>query len=178
MSGISHEEETGSYVVTLAGAEVGRFTTRSQALRALEHGTGHTLGSPFVYGGSRDRSRTTPRAPEVDLTAPATVTRGRNGLPWTDASALKAAKVDSPETFRQAQRWDSAVIRYSRAGLCGPCASQAAWAGQIGYSRVRPPCEECAPIVADFPGAEHVNGWRSWPERTVFHRPRRDSVSA
>lgn len=86
-------------------------------------------------------------------------------------------KADPPETMRQAQRWDSAFTRYARAGLCSPCASQAAWAGQSGYTRARPPCETCAPIVADFPGAQHVNGWRSLPEMERDRHEGRDSVT-
>lgn len=99
-------------------------------------------------------------------------------LALTDIGAFKAGRVDPPETMRQAQRWDSAFTRYARADLCARCASQAAWGGQIGYARVHAPCKTCAPIVADFPGAEHVNGWRSWPEMTVHHRPRGDSGAA
>lgn len=98
-------------------------------------------------------------------------------LPLTDAGAVKARKVDLSETARQAQRWDDAFTRYTRAGLCGSCASQAAWAGQIGYARAHPPCADCAPIVADFPGAEHVNGWRSLPEMARDRRRGRTSAT-
>lgn len=83
---------------------------------------------------------------------------------WSDIAAVKAGRVDPPETMRQAQRHDLAVLRYTSAGLCRRCASQAAWAGQIGYARVWTPCGACALIVCTFPGAEHVNGWRSLPE--------------
>lgn len=98
-------------------------------------------------------------------------------LPWTDVAAFKTGRIDPPETLRQARRWDSAFTRYTRAGLCPRCASQAAWAGQIGYSRVHPPCEGCAPIVANFPGARHVSGWRSLPEMKRDRRPPGESAS-
>lgn len=72
---------------------------------------------------------------------------------------------DEPETPRQARRWDDAYSRYLRAGLCSKCASQSAWAGQYGYDRAAPPCAECIPAMQSFPGADHVNGWKSIPER-------------
>ena len=105
--------------------------------------------------------------PAVDRTSPN----------WSDVAAFKSGEVDPPESLRQARRWDAACSRYTRAGLCSRCASQAAWGGQIGYSRVHAPCEACAPIIADFPGAEHVNGWRSLPEMSRDQRPQRDSAT-
>src|SRR5699024_126212 len=151
-----------------------------QALRALENGTGHVLGSSGATStrSRRHRGHKGPSGPAPATEAPEVPEVTHAEVHWSDVAAHRAGRVDPPETLRQAQRWDSAVARYAHAGLCTPCASQAAWGAQIGYSRVRPPCEECAAAVAEFPGAEHVNGWRSWPERTVHHRPRRDSVAA
>lgn len=177
-SGIAWDEIAGSYAVALEGKVLGHFPTHLRALRALENGTGYTLGAPTTPGtGSRTvnaRTRPVETTPGVEHFQAET---GRAGMPWTDVAAHRAGRVDPPETLRQAQRWDSACARYARAGLCARCSSQAAWAGQIGYSRVHAPCEDCAPIVAEFPGAEHVNGWRSLPEMTRDRGPRRNPAS-
>lgn len=179
MNAITRDPEHGDYLVTLGGVERGRFPTHLQALRALENGTGTALGSPTLYP---TRSRTSAGRTGTPVGVSGTgehvpVRSGRAVMPWTDVAAMKVGKIDPPETPRQAKRWDSAFTRYSRAGLCDRCASQAAWGGQIGYCRVDPPCESCSPIVAEFPGAGHVNGWRSLPEMTRDRRPHRDSVS-
>lgn len=88
----------------------------------------------------------------------------RTSPDWSDVAAFKAGKVDPPETMGQARLWDATNGWYLKAGLCGRCASQAAWGHQIGWSRVRPPCETCAPITAAFP-LEQVNDWRSVPKQ-------------
>lgn len=85
-------------------------------------------------------------------------------MPLTDIGAMKAGKVDPPETLAQARRWDRAHAWYLRAGLCGRCASQMAWGHQIGWGRVHPPCESCLLIIGTFPLIQ-VNGWRSVPKQ-------------
>lgn len=177
-SDIAWDETTETYAVALGGKVLGRYPTHLQALRALENGTGHTLGPPQAPGmrSRTENGRTAPAEAVPEVERPASTAR-RTSMPWTDVAAFKAGKVDPPETLRQAQRWDSAVTRYTRAGLCARCASQAAWGGQIGYTRVHAPCEYCAAIVADFPGAEHVNGWRTLPEMRRDRGPLGDSVS-
>lgn len=56
-----------------------------------------------------------------------------------------------PETPAQAAAWTVAKARYTRAGLCPRCAAQGAWGHQLGFSNVKPPCDQCQPIVATFP---------------------------
>lgn len=67
---------------------------------------------------------------------------------------------DTPETQRQAERWDEVKAHYLRQGLCGPCAAQAAYGHQLGWRRVLPPCDVCFPIVVRFPG-KGAGDWRS-----------------
>jgi hypothetical protein len=43
-------------------------------------------------------------------------------------------KAATPETTRQARTWDVNFNAYKDAGFCPPCASQAAWGHQIGFS--------------------------------------------
>jgi hypothetical protein len=67
---------------------------------------------------------------------------------------------DRPETNRQARTYQATKLHYQRLGLCRFCAAQAAWGHQIGFSKVKPPCHECQPLVDTFPVA--VPGrWRS-----------------
>lgn len=68
-------------------------------------------------------------------------------------------KDDGPETMRQSRTWEVIKNRYLRLGLCHTCASQAAYGHQLGFSRIHPPCPDCAPIVAtfEFPA---VTPWR------------------
>lgn len=151
-NGIAWDETTKDYAVALGGEVLGHFPTHLQALRALENGTGHTLGAPSAPG-TRSRlhkGHTAPSGQEPESETYGSPEEGQAVPHWSDVTALKAGRVDPPETMRQARRWDTANVRYTRAGLCTMCASQAAWAGQIGYSRVHPPCEECAPVVAEF----------------------------
>ncbi|WP_440132483.1 FDXHR family putative zinc-binding protein [Brachybacterium paraconglomeratum] len=49
-SGIAWDESTESYAVALGGKVLGHFPTQLQALRALENGTGHTLGDVTAVG--------------------------------------------------------------------------------------------------------------------------------
>jgi hypothetical protein len=67
-----------------------------------------------------------------------------------EQSARRSTK---PETMAQARAYDRKVRRYRRLGLCGACASQAAWGHQCGFGKINDPCTECAPIVAAFPDA-------------------------
>jgi hypothetical protein len=50
----------------------------------------------------------------------------------------------SPETLRQARRWDETAARYRTRGLDPVCAAQLAWGHQVGFSQVHPVCDECA----------------------------------
>lgn len=71
-----------------------------------------------------------------------------------------------PETPSRAQEWQRAYGWYDRAGLCPRCSAQGAWGVQLGYSNVKPPCNPCAVIVAEFP-AERSNGWRRLHRETA-----------
>ena len=67
---------------------------------------------------------------------------------------------DVPETQRQAQRWDAVKAHYLRKGLCAVCAAQAAYGHQLGFGRVKPPCDACVPLVTRFPG-KGAGDWRT-----------------
>lgn len=70
---------------------------------------------------------------------------------------------ESPETRSQAHTWEVTANRYQAEGLCRGCAGQAAYGHQLGFSRVRPPCAECRPLVAGFPrSAGRGNPWRKF----------------
>jgi hypothetical protein len=86
----------------------------------------------------------------------------------TDATAVKAERPE-PESPRTARRWDGAKAAYLRDGLCHRCAAQAAWGHQLGFSRIRPPCADCRPIVDRFPVSE-ASPWRRFP--VASQRPR------
>jgi hypothetical protein len=58
---------------------------------------------------------------------------------------------EPPETIHQAKRWETVKNRYLAAGLCVNCASQAAYGHQLAFSRIHPPCDDCAAVVAGFP---------------------------
>jgi len=70
------------------------------------------------------------------------------------------------ETPRQARRWQQVYGWYDRAGLCPRCCAQGAWGHQLGFSNVKPPCNPCAVIVAEFP-AKVSNGWCQLTQRTA-----------
>lgn len=72
---------------------------------------------------------------------------------------------DSVETLWQARSFDTNKRHYQGLGLCGPCAAQAAWGHQLGFSRIDPPCGVCQPLVDTFP-VDKPGMWRS-------HSPRR-----
>lgn len=70
-------------------------------------------------------------------------------------------KRHDPESKTQARVWTRKNKRYTNAGLCPDCAAQAAWGHACGFGKVRPPCKQCAPIVAmfDTPGPKG-SPWR------------------
>jgi len=88
-----------------------------------------------------------------------------------------------PETIEQAVTWDRVKARYVDDGLCHACAAQAAYGHQLGWlyvsdrpwpdrdRRIKPPCPDCAPIVATFPVAVPGSPWRHWPKGD--RRPRK-----
>jgi hypothetical protein len=65
----------------------------------------------------------------------------------------------TPESQRQAQRWEHCKGRYLSVLGCHRCAAQAAWGAQCGYGVVHQPCESCRPLVDALP-VPTVNGWR------------------
>lgn len=56
-------------------------------------------------------------------------------------------KRDKPETFRQAATWENVKRRYADAGLCAGCAGQAAYGHQLGFARIKDPCDTCRSVV-------------------------------
>lgn len=70
------------------------------------------------------------------------------------------AKGKRAETLRQARTFDSNKKHYAGLGLCSPCAAQAAWGHQVGFSGSKPPCQKCQPIVDTFPVVKGGK-WRS-----------------
>ncbi len=81
-------------------------------------------------------------------------------------TATKLTK-ETPETPAQAKVWENTARKYQDDGLCRPCAGQAAYGHQLGFSRVQPPCDGCAPVVAGFPlPAGAGTPWRKWPRGT------------
>jgi hypothetical protein len=68
-------------------------------------------------------------------------------------------KDDGPETLNEAKHWQTRNTRYLGLGLCHVCSAQAAYGHQLGFSRIHPPCEKCAPIVEGFPFPA-VGPWR------------------
>lgn len=67
---------------------------------------------------------------------------------------------DSAETYRQARSFDTNKRHYEALGLCGRCAAQAAWGHQLGFSRIKPPCGGCWPLVDTIP-VDKTGKWRS-----------------
>lgn len=65
------------------------------------------------------------------------------------------------ESLAQCRVWDRKKKRYLLAGLCDPCAGQAAWGHQVGFGKISNPCRECQPLVDHFdtPGPEGSK-WR------------------
>lgn len=67
----------------------------------------------------------------------------------------------APETVAQAQRFGTRLAAYLRLGACEPCAAQGAFAFQEHAGPSRPPCAECAPLVAALPGEPQPRtGWK------------------
>jgi hypothetical protein len=81
--------------------------------------------------------------------------------------------------MRQAKTWENVKNRYLAAGLCTRCAAQAAYGHQLAFSRIRPPCGDCAAIVAEFP-IQATTVWRRLadPSRQTPRPFRLDSGSA
>lgn len=52
--------------------------------------------------------------------------------------------MNKPETLSQARSWDHVRDTYERDGFCAPCASQAAWGHQLGFTQVSQVCDKCA----------------------------------
>jgi hypothetical protein len=73
---------------------------------------------------------------------------------------MHQAMSQRPETLRQARSFDANKKHYLALGLCGPCAAQAAWGHQIGFSSSRRPCSACQTAIASFPTAQ-PGPWRS-----------------
>lgn len=68
---------------------------------------------------------------------------------------------EDPETKRQAQSWEVTANLYEADGLCRGCAGQAAYGHQVGFSRIKEPCEACRPVVSGFPfSAGRHTPWR------------------
>ena len=61
---------------------------------------------------------------------------------------------DANETPRQARTFSTVKGHYLTLGLCSPCAAQAAFGHQLGFSRSKPPCNSCRAIIASFPVEE------------------------
>lgn len=70
----------------------------------------------------------------------------------------------NPESPSSAREWDKTKVHYVRLGLDSRCAAQAAYGSQDGFAEVRPPCENCLPIVDTFP-TEEPGPWRSYSRR-------------
>jgi hypothetical protein len=77
----------------------------------------------------------------------------------TDQLHLNVRPIERPETIDQAKRWDVQKSRAIAHGLCEKCAGQYCWGLQIGFIHSRPPCCECAAIIAVTSGEARPNGW-------------------
>lgn len=84
-----------------------------------------------------------------------------------------------PETPSQAGSWTTRKNKYLELGLCEACAAQAAYGHQSGFGPhehvrgghlvlegIRPPCADCAPVVAAFPVEAH-GPWRKHPAAMI-----------
>lgn len=81
------------------------------------------------------------------------------------ANAPRPAKGKRVETLWQAGTFDDNKRHYVGLGLCYPCAAQAAWGHQLGFTGIHQPCHECQPIVDRFPRAR-PGKWRSYSPRS------------
>lgn len=77
---------------------------------------------------------------------------------------------DANETPRQARTFSTVKGHYLTLGLCSPCAAQAAFGHQLGFSRSKPPCNSCRAIIASFP-VEEPGPWRSRSPRRGASAP-------
>lgn len=72
-------------------------------------------------------------------------------------------KGDKPETVRQAATWENVKNHYLAAGLCNGCAGQAAYGHQLGFSRIKDPCDTCKMItLPDKLTARHGDRGQKW----------------
>lgn len=69
----------------------------------------------------------------------------------TEKSLATKRRQEAPETLGQARVWQRKNGRYLIAGLCYTCAAQAAWGHAQGFEKIKPPCDECLPVVRIFP---------------------------
>src|SRR5690606_10003832 len=68
------------------------------------------------------------------------------------------------ETLEQARTWDRVKTAYLRDGFCDPCAAQAAWGHQNGFTRVRPICGLCVGTIPTYRHAgERARTWAKMP---------------
>jgi hypothetical protein len=68
-------------------------------------------------------------------------------MPTRKRTRTEKRKGDRPETLRQAQTWEAVKTHYLNAGLCNPCAGQAAYGHQLGFTRIKNPCKPCQKII-------------------------------
>lgn len=83
-------------------------------------------------------------------------TAARRARKHTEAEVARAAARNQPaepETIGQGRTWDRKKRRYILAGLCDPCAAQAAWGHAIGFTKINDPCSECQALVSVLPDA-------------------------
>lgn len=97
------------------------------------------------------------------ITARTAVRRARRvqEVQLNEAAQRKLDKAE-PESLGQARVFDRKVRRYTIAGLCDTCASQAAWGHACGFQNIKDPCTKCQPIVDTFetPGPAKNSHWR------------------
>lgn len=77
---------------------------------------------------------------------------------------------DANETPRQARTFSTMKGHYLTLGLCSPCAAQAAFGHQLGFSRSNPPCDSCSSTIGTFPVRE-PGPWRSSSPRRGAQAP-------
>lgn len=92
------------------------------------------------------------RVPQRAVTARTMARRARK-VEAAKAERAHARRAEAPETLGQARVWDRKRNRYLIAGLCPPCAAQAAYGHAEGFQDIRNPCAVCQPIVNTFPNA-------------------------
>lgn len=88
------------------------------------------------------------------------------------ARAQSRERTVQPETIGQARVWQRKQGRYEIAGLCSPCAAQAAWGHAVGFQKIHDPCIVCQPIVTNFshPGPRGSK-WRKILDKLEYMDP-------